>query len=200
MDVIVQYGSPLNYINPNDIESIDVLKDADATAIYGSRAANGAILITTKKGKAGRTKISINGEQGWGKVTRNVEMMNTRQYLDMRYEAYRNDGIDISTVSPNSSNYDLKLWDTTRYTNWQKELIGGTAKYTNLNVGMSGGTTTFQYLVGTTYNRQTTVFPGDFDNKMGGLHFNINGASPNQRLKMQLTGNYSFQSKPLAGC
>ena len=49
-------GSPLNYINPNDIESIDILKDADATAIYGSRAGNGAILITTKKGKAGNNR------------------------------------------------------------------------------------------------------------------------------------------------
>jgi TonB-linked SusC/RagA family outer membrane protein len=197
MELIVRQGSPLNYINPADIESIDILKDADATAIYGSRAANGAILITTKKGKAGRTKLSINLQQGWGKVTRKVDMMDTRQYLDMRYEAFRNNG--IVWTSPSISANDLKVWDTTRYTDWQKTLIGGTAKYTNVNVGMSGGTAAVQYLVGATYNRQTTVFPGDFDNKSGGLHFNINGTSANQRLKMQLSGNYTYNQNRLPG-
>lgn len=195
LEQIVQQGSPLNYINPADIESIDILKDADATSIYGSRAANGAILITTKKGKAGRTKLSVKGELGWGKVTRKVDMMNTRQYLDMRYEAYRHDGIDWTTRS--GSVRDLKLWDTTRDTDWQETLIGGTAKYTNLNIGMSGGTAAINYLVGATYNRQTAVFPGDFDDKVGGLHFNINGSSTNQKLRVQLTGSYSYDNNRL---
>jgi TonB-linked SusC/RagA family outer membrane protein len=194
---IVQGGSPLNYINPADIESIDILKDADATAIYGSRAANGAILITTKKGKAGRTKLGINLQQGWGKVTRKVEMMNTRQYLDMRYEAMRNSNSVLT--DPTIVVNDLKVWDTTRYTDWQKTLIGGTAKYTNVNTSLSGGTTAVQYLVGAGFNRQTAVFPGNFDNKQGNLHFNINGASANQRLKLQLSGSYSYTQNHLPG-
>src|SRR4029079_13982722 len=111
------YGNPLNYLNPLDIESIEVLKDADATAIYGSRAANGAILITTKKGKAGAMRLDLNMQTGWGKMTRRVDMLNTRQYLDMRYEAFRNDNIDWR--SPNVSANDLKVWDTTSYINWQ---------------------------------------------------------------------------------
>jgi TonB-dependent starch-binding outer membrane protein SusC len=197
VESIIQGGSPLNYINPADIESIDVLKDADATAIYGSRAANGAILITTKKGKAGRTKLGINLQQGWGQVTRKVEMMNTRQYLDMRYEAFRNNGIVLT--DPMVIADDLKIWDTTRYTDWQKTLIGGTANYTNVNTSLSGGTTGVQYLIGTGFNRQTTVFPGDFDNKQGSLHFNINGASANQRLKLQLTGSYLYSQNHLPG-
>lgn len=188
-------GSPLNYINPSDIESIDVLKDADATAIYGSRAANGAILITTKKGKVGRTKVDLNFQQGWGKVTRKVDMLNTRQYLDMRYEAYRNDGIDWR--DPAVSADDLKVWDTTRYTDGQKELIGGTAKYTNVNVAVSGGTAAIQFIVGGTYNRQTTVFPGDFDDKRGALHFTLNGSSNNQKFHFQLSGNYIFDDNHL---
>lgn len=195
MEFITQGGSPLNYINPSDIESISVLKDADATAIYGSRAANGAILITTKKGKAGKPKLSIDLQQGWGKVTRHVDMMNTRQYLDMRYEALKNDG--INTIP--SSNYDLTVWDTTRYTNWQKELIGGTAQYTNVNAGVSGGTNLVQYLVGANYNRQTTVFPGDYNNKSGGMHFSLNGNSPNQKLRIQLSGSYSYNDNSLPG-
>jgi TonB-linked SusC/RagA family outer membrane protein len=196
---MVQGGSPLSYINSADIESIDVLKDADATAIYGSRAANGAILITTKKGKAGRNSFSVNLQQGWGKVTRHVDMMNTRQYLDMRYEAYKNAGIDIQTLTPNGSNYDLTLWDTTRYTDWQKTLIGGTAKYTNVSAGMSGGTANIQYLLGGTYSRQTTVFPGSFDDKVGSLHFNTNVTSNNQKLKVQITGSYSYDQNHLPG-
>ena len=197
LETIVMEGSPLNYINPSDIESIDILKDADATAIYGSRAANGAILITTKKGKAGRTKFNINLQQGWGKVTRKVDLMNTRQYLDMRYEAYKNDGIDPYTLRPNGTNYDLTLWDTTRYTDWQKELIGGTAQYTHINAGVSGGTATMNYLISGTYNRQTTVFRDDRDDKNGSLHFNLNGTSLNQKIRIQLSGSYMYDQNRL---
>jgi len=188
-------GTPLSFINPSEIESIDVLKDADATAIYGSRGANGVILITTKKGKPGKTKISIDFQQGWGKVARKVNMLDTRQYLDMRYEAFTNDGIDWR--DPSVSANDLKLWDTTRYTDWQKQLIGGTAQYTNINMSVSGGTETIQYLVGATYNRNTAVFPGNFDDKRGAVHFNINGSSLNRKFRIQLSGNYMADNNRL---
>ncbi|MEI9806647.1 MAG: TonB-dependent receptor plug domain-containing protein [Bacteroidota bacterium] len=85
-------SNPLNSINPLDIESIEVLKDADATAIYGSRGANGVILITTKRGEPGKTRVDFNYYMGTGKVTRKMDLLNLRQYLDFRYEAYRNDG------------------------------------------------------------------------------------------------------------
>jgi TonB-linked SusC/RagA family outer membrane protein len=186
-------GSPLNYINPIDIESMEVLKDADATAIYGSRAANGAILITTKKGKVGKTKIDINLQQGWGKVTRKVDMLNTQQYLEMRHEAIANDGVSIGDYD-----YDLNgTWDTTRYTDWQKELIGGTAGYTKINAAASGGTSTIQYVVGGTYDKQTSVFPGSFSDRKGSLHFNLNSSSINQRFHLQLSANYMFDDNKL---
>lgn len=188
-----QGASPLSFINPADIESIDVLKDADATAIYGSRGANGAILITTKKGKAGKTKIDIRLQQGWGKVTRKLDLMNTRQYLDMRYEALRNDNLPINSAS----NIDLILWDTTRYTDWQKVLIGETAQYTNANASISGGTNAVRYLVGATYARQTDVFPGDFSNRSGTVHFNIGASSPNQKFRLQLSGSYMYNENNL---
>src|SRR5690606_32712629 len=84
--------SPLNSINPSDIQSIEILKDADATAIYGSRGANGVILITTKKGKAGKTKLDLNAYRGVGKATRYMDLLNTQQYLEMRNEAFANGG------------------------------------------------------------------------------------------------------------
>jgi TonB-linked SusC/RagA family outer membrane protein len=187
--------SALNFINPADIESIDILKDADATAIYGSRAANGAILITTKRGKSGAAKIDLNLQQGWGKVTRTMDLLNRTQYLDMRYEALRNDGVPAVP----STQYDLTLWDTTRYTDWQKFLIGGTAEYTNANLSISGGSTNMQYLVGGSFNRTTTVFPGDFNDQRGAIHFSIGGSGLNQRLKIQFSGNYMIDRNQLPG-
>jgi TonB-linked SusC/RagA family outer membrane protein len=188
-------GNPLSYLNPADIESITVLKDADATAIYGSRAANGAILITTKKGKVGPVKLDLNLQQGWGQVTREIKMLNTQQYLQMRHEAFKNDGI---TNIPATS-YDLTLWDTSRYTNWQKTLIGNTAQYTNLSGSISGGTDLLQYAVGGTYHRETTVFPlpSNFADQKAAFHFSMNSTSANRKFNMQFTGNYMIDHNRL---
>jgi TonB-linked SusC/RagA family outer membrane protein len=186
-------GNPLSFINPNDIESIEVLKDADATAIYGSRAANGAILITTKKGKAGKTKADLNLQNGWGTVTRKLDLLNTQQYLQMRNEAKRNDN---AAVLP--TDYDINgSWDTTRNTDWQKTLIGGTAQYTNAQGSVSGGNATTQFLIGGGYHRETTVFPGDLADQKGNLHFSINNISANQKFRLQLSGNYQIDNSQL---
>ena len=118
-------ASPLAAINPSDIESIEVLKDADATAIYGSRGANGVVLITTKKGKTGKTTFDINLYTGAGKI-RTVPLLNRHEYLALRREAFANDGITPS-ADPNDLGYapELMIWDTTRNTDWQKVLMGG---------------------------------------------------------------------------
>jgi len=179
-------GNPLSFINPADIESMDILKDADATAIYGSRAANGAILITTKKGKAGQTRVNINIQNGWGKVTQKLPLLNTQQYLEMRHEAKRNDNNPI-----NATDYDINgTWDSTRYTDWQKALIGGIAHYTDVQGSVSGGTSSTQFLIGAGYHRETLVFPGTSADKKGSIHFSISNTSANQRFKIQLTGSY----------
>lgn len=189
----VNYGSPLAYINTSDIESISVLKDADATAIYGSRAANGALLITTKKGQAGQTRVDVNLQQGWGKVGKKLHLLNSEQYMEMRWEAKQNENLGVSI-----RDYDLRgLWDTTRYTDWQKALIGGTSRYTRLTAGVSGGTSYMQYLISSTYGKETTVFPGDFANISGSVHFNISATSPNRRLKIQLGGSYAVNKNAL---
>jgi len=188
------YGSPMSYINPNDIESISVLKDADATAIYGSRAANGAIIIITKKGKAGPTKMDVNLQQGWGKVPRELDLMNTQQYVQMRNEAIKNDNIAIDPIYDSDIN---GLWNTNKYTDWQKVLIGGTAQYSNANLNISGGSPNIQYLIGGTYNRQTSVFPGNFADQKGAMHVSLNSTSQNQRFKMQFTASYLADNNQL---
>jgi TonB-linked SusC/RagA family outer membrane protein len=191
------FGNPLNYLNLADIESIEVLKDADATSIYGSRAANGAILITTKKGKAGPMKLDLNLQAGIGQVAKRLDMLNTRQYLDMRYEAFRNDGINWKDQSVSAN--DLKVWDTTRYTDWQKVLIGNTARYTTVNANLSGGTSTVQYLFGAAYNKATTVFPipKDFADTKISLSSSLVATSANQKFKIQFTGSYTFDKNQL---
>ncbi len=185
-------GSPFSYMNPQDIENITVLKDADATAIYGSRAANGAILITTKKGKNGATRVDFNIQNGWGNVPRKLNLLNTQQYLEMRHEALKNDGLN-----PGLSDYDITSWDTTRNTDWQKELLGGTANYKDYNVSVSGGNEQVQYLVGSTFHRETTVLPWNYADTKGSVHFSLTTQSLNKRFRMQFTGSYLHDNNVL---
>ncbi|MGL2965900.1 SusC/RagA family TonB-linked outer membrane protein [Flavobacterium sp. XGLA_31] len=182
-------ANPLSSINPSDIESIEVLKDADATAIYGSRGANGVVLITTKKGKQGKTRYTVNVSQGTAKATKFMKLLNTEQYIAMRNEALTNDG-----VSPGFSDYDVNgRWDQHRYTDWQKELLGGTVSYRDANASVSGGTIHTQFLVSGTFHDETTVFPGDYGYKRGVLRSNINHASENNKFRISLSTGYTVQ-------
>lgn len=182
--------SALNSINPSDIESIEVLKDADATAIYGSRGANGVVLITTKKGKAGKTQLDVNLYSGMSTVTRNLDVLNTEQYLEMRREAFVNDGVTDLTTLPSFRTNDLLVWDQNRFTDWQKELIGGTAYTTNIQTSVSGGSANTQFLLSGGYHRETTVFPGGFDyGKISG-HTRLNHRSNNDKFKLSFSASY----------
>jgi len=179
-------GNPLSGINPTDIESIEILKDADATAIYGSRAANGVILITTKKGKSGKTIADININAGWGKVSKMLPLLNTQQYLNMRHEAFTNDGkIPTADNAP-----DLLLWDTTRNTDWQKQAYGKTAHFSDVQASLSGGSAHMQFLVGTAYHRESTVFGNDFADRKGSVHLKITNLSTDQKFKITVSANY----------
>ncbi|RFM34679.1 SusC/RagA family TonB-linked outer membrane protein [Chitinophaga silvisoli] len=185
--------SPFASINPADIESIEILKDADATAIYGSRGANGVVLITTKKGHAGRTKVDANIYSGIGHVTNMIKMLNTPQYLQMRREAYKNDGLTPSGAAAR----DLLLWDTTRYTDWQKELIGNTSHITNGNITLSGGNENTQFLIGANYNHQTTVYPTSLADNRGGGYFNLTHRSGNNKFSASLNTSYTNDKNEL---
>jgi TonB-dependent starch-binding outer membrane protein SusC len=188
--VIPGLANPLNSINPRDIESIEVLKDADATAIYGSRGANGVVLINTKKGKAGKTIFTALVSQGTGKATRFMDMLNTEQYLAMRKEAFANDG-----VPPDNFAYDLNgTWNLNRDTNWQKELLGGTVTYNDANASVSGGGENTQFLISSTFHDESTVFLGDYGYNRGVLRSNINHNSENKKFKIVLSTAYTNQN------
>lgn len=182
------FSSPLNNINPLDIESIEVLKDADATAIYGSRGANGVILITTKKSNSDETTFEINAYKGVGKPSRFIKLLNSSQYLEMRKEAFKNDGV-VPTLS---NARDLILWDTTRYTDWQKVLIGNTATLTNVNARISGGSSNTKFGLGIGYNKETTPFPGEFGVKKLSGNYYLSHTTNNKKLNLVFHGTYMF--------
>jgi TonB-linked SusC/RagA family outer membrane protein len=180
--------SPFSILNIADIEHIEVLKDADATAIYGSRGANGVILITTKRGKPGPPSLNISINSGVSTITRYTNMLNTRQYVQMRKEALQNDGLALnSTTAP-----DLLSWDTTRYTDFKKLLIGGRAVTNNAQLSLSGGSYRWLYYAGAGYHRETTVFPGSLNEQRGSAHVNFRYASKDTNLLAMLSviGSY----------
>ena len=186
--------SPFNDLDPSSIESIEILKDADATAIYGSRGANGVILITTKKGKAGKTQVSVNAFSGIENVSHFVDLMNTTKYLSMIHEGITNSGLD-SYLTPEYSLYfpDLLVWDTTRYTNWQKVLIGNAAKFNNISATVSGGNANTQFRVNVGYSNQGTVYPGSFSDQKAMFSTSLTHASSDQRFHLQLSINYVYE-------
>ena len=187
------FGSPLNYINPADIESVEVLKDADATAIYGSRGSNGVILIRTKSAKMGKFSIDLNMYAGISQVPGKLDLLNTQQYLEMRNEAFKNDN-----AIPGPTAYDINgTWDQNRYTDWQKVLIGGTAHNTNLQANLAGGNEFTQFSLRGGYNRQTSVYPVDCPNERGTGTFSLNHSTPNQKLKVTFSAAYSLDDNAL---
>ncbi|WP_235982443.1 SusC/RagA family TonB-linked outer membrane protein [Gelidibacter maritimus] len=191
--------SPLNAINPNDIESIEVLKDGDATAIYGSRGANGVVLITTNKGGTGKTQFKANISSGVGQVSHFIDLMNTEQYLETRNEGIINDGYQTLLNDP-AYDYiwpDVKSWDQNRYTNWQKELIGGTAHRNNAQLSVLGGNAETRFLISGSYNKETTVFPGDAKYKKMTVFSSLNHRSMNNRFSIDFSSTYSNEKNNL---
>lgn len=184
--------SPLNSINPADIESIEVLKDADATAIYGTRGANGVVLITTKKGGPGKTKLDLSVYSGVGRVGHFMKLLNTQQYLTMRHEAFKNDGLD-----PQDYDYDILAWDSTRYTDWQKVLIGGTSKITSAQLSFSGGSENTQFQFGMGYYGEGTVFPGDWGDKKLSAHIGASHQSANKRFSLSFQNSLVIDNNNL---
>lgn len=164
----IAYGADID-INPNDVESIEVLKDASTTAIYGSRGANGVILVTTKKGKEGKVKVDLNAYWGPSLSTNLPKMNNTRQYVAMRREAMRAVG---QWSSPDD---DGVIWDAVALerirnnvnTDWY-DLIMDDATTQNYQVSVSGGTEATKVALSLDYFDETGILKGDDFNRYNG--------------------------------
>ena len=185
--------NPLNALNPEDIESIEILKDADATAIYGSRGANGVILITTKKGRAGQPEVKLSVYSGTRRAARLPVMLGLKDYLLIRHEAYKNDNL-VPSGDPSGNAYapDLMVWDTTKETNWIKYMLGGSARVTDIQAGVSGGNTGTSFFISSNFRKEGTIFPGSFNYYKTGTHFNIQHSSANGKFGINLSGMVSY--------
>ena len=163
-------------------KSIEVLKDADATAIYGSRGANGVVLITTKKGTAATSGVTARYYTGVATVSERLDLLNTRQYLAVRNRAFENDGVEKTARNA----YDLLLWDQKRYTDWQDFIYGGTSRTTNAKLDYSGGSEQTSFRLSGGYFSQGTVYPGDYNyHKITGS-FHLNHHSKNKKFNLNL--------------
>jgi len=191
-----------NDINPNDIESITILKDADATSIYGTKGANGVILITTKKGKAGKTTFDLNINSQFNEVARPIQLLNTQQYLQLRREAFAQDGI---TPNNNPNDYsgayapDLTIYDQNKYTNWQKVIQGNSTNNTDIHASVSGGGPNNTFIVSGGYTRSDYNYPGSFADQRYTLHSAITSTSVNKRFSLQLITDYAYDQNNSAG-
>lgn len=185
---------PLNNLDISNIQSIEVLKDADATAIYGSRGANGVVLITTKKGSAG-TGLEASFYTGAAIIPNRLELLNTKEYLQVRRAAFEND-----EVEPTERNaYDLLLWDQNRDTDWQDYIFGGTSKTTSTSINFSGGNENTSFRIGGSYFTQGTIYPGEYDyHKITG-NANMNHRSEDGKFNINLALNYGVDENNLVG-
>lgn len=150
--------SPLSLINPDDIESITVLKDATATTIYGADGANGVILITTKKGRAGRTNVNVNVQYGIAKLDMSTapKMLTSEQYLALAHEAWTNSG-QREDLFPFQDN-ELNSYSTTE-TDWYDEFYQ-TGNTFQGNVSMNGGSDRSNYYLSGSYYENSPIIKG----------------------------------------
>ena len=175
--------NPLNNINPSDIESIEILKDASSAAIYGSRGANGVVLITTKQGKAGKTRVEGNYEFGITRVNRRVDVMDAKQWIEFETAARNNTWATILKKNPNAKRGNdtaipVEFSDPEwlerigNGTDWEDVLLR-TALTHNAQISASGGSEKTQFMLSAGYlNQEGVVIENDY-NRLS-LRSNVN--------------------------
>jgi TonB-linked SusC/RagA family outer membrane protein len=151
-------GGDINTLNPSDIESIDVLKDAASAAIYGARAANGVILVTTKRAKTGNTQLTYDGWFGVQNVYKMPSLLNAKEYMSIINESRFNEGTplyDFSQLIPNQ--YQSIMDGTWNGTNWLEEARNKNAMTQNHALGLTGGTDVSKFSMGFSYSEQDGI-------------------------------------------
>jgi TonB-linked SusC/RagA family outer membrane protein len=180
--------SPFTSLIFGDIESIVVLKDAAATAIYGSRGANGVILITTVRGKPQGIRFSANVLRGAGQIAHRHRLLSTAEYLGIRREAHVNDKI-VPGSGGNAP--DLTQWDPLRYTDWQEQLIGRSAAISDANVALSMGNEQLQVRIGGSWYNETSVFVREMYYGRKGINLALDYKGFNDKFRLAVYTSYS---------
>jgi TonB-linked SusC/RagA family outer membrane protein len=196
-----QMDDGLRNVDMNDIETIDVMKDASATAIYGARGSNGVILITTKSGRSGKTQVTYNGYQSFEKLSKQLDMMNPEQYADYQYE------FQILAGKPDKwvKNFGGNVTDPNFYTgaadyihntyggqagiNWQDAVFGGTARLQNHALSVSGGNDKTKFLLNGSFTGQDGIVSHHGYQKTN-VRFKLNHKI-NDRVRVDFNTNYN---------
>lgn len=166
----------IKFLNPQDISSMEILKDASASAIYGSRGANGVVLITTKQGKVGKATVSVDAYYGVQSVWNEPDLLNSQEYVDIMREAYVNAG-----KKPEQFKLQEPADDINHTTDWFGEMTR-VAPQQNYNIAINGGSKTSRYSVSANYfNQEGTIEKSDYER----ITFRLNSDHDiNQRLKV----------------
>lgn len=179
-DVNSNFGGSFNNIDPEDVASITLLKDASSTAMYGAKGANGVLIITTKRGVAGKPKISLKAETGFTGFTERPEMLNGIQYMELLNEARTNMGqlpnFSNEIIQKTASGLDPYVYPNV---NWIDEIYKNHSTLTNAHLNINGGTETVRYYISSSFYNQTGPYKVD----------KLNGYDPNLNFK-----RYDFRS------
>ena len=171
----------LDIVNPNDIESIEVLKDAASGAIYGARAANGVIIVTTKKGKQGKAQINYNASWGWQTAWKHRDVTNATEYAVLQNEKYVNAGMDPLYADPyNLTDAMGNTIPLNGGTDWQSLVFNDNAPIVNHDVSVSGANDRMNYYVSLGYFSQEGIVGGN------------SGQSNYDRLTLRSNSNYTL--------
>jgi TonB-linked SusC/RagA family outer membrane protein len=181
----VQIGA-INDVNPGDISSVEILKDAAAQAIYGARASNGVILITTKRGKAGDTKVNYSGYYGIQNVHKNFDVFTPEEFADLKREAYRANNPGEFSDSDVFSSIELASLQNKQYIDWEK-LVISSGSIQNHDLSVSGGSDKTKIFFSANYQDQEGVVPNT-DFKKGMVRFNLD-QTINSWLKLGLNSS-----------
>ena len=171
----IPMGTSINFLSNNEIESMDVLKDASASAIYGSRASNGVILITTKKGKIGKPKFTVDMSTGYQIMNKPYDMANAENYANILNKAYTNSG--YSEYLPNAEQYRGKTTD------WWGAGIDRNSSVTNASIGVTGGSEKNTYAISLNYYNSDSFY------EIGGW----------KRVTARIANDFKFNDKFSAG-
>lgn len=200
-----QVNAVLPHIDPNDIESISILKDAGTAAVYGARAANGVILITTKRGKAGKPVLSYTFNGTWQKPARLADLVNGYEYATLLNETYKNEGSFNPATGKGYTDEQLEIIrtgsDPDRYANtdWYSELMKPSAFQQRHNLTVNGGSDRANYFISGGYLNQPGLYPAA-GYKQYSLRSNLDAMISNRiKVSLNINGRVEKTADQVAG-
>ena len=170
-------GGNLSDLNPSDIESIDVLKDAASAAIYGARAANGVILVTTKQGKSGKIQLNYDGYVGWQYMAKAADVLNAQEYMySSKLREFNGGASEMDWEGKLPADIYEKLMNGWTGVNWMDASYHKGAITTNHSIGLVGGNDVSNFNMGFAYTKQNGIFGGEMQSKFDRFNIRINSS------------------------